>query len=415
MLSQFFEAPERIRFIRNAPSGALIESFAGYLFQSGYAEITARRHIRSAEHISFWAGRRGLAVRELDRAALERFGGHLARCRCGRFSRAHPVDILTGARLFVRHLQGVDEPAVRIAEPTEVEPALLKAFGEWMRAQRGTSDRTLYNYSIPIRALIRSFGEDPSKLDARGLRQFVLTQSRSKGRQAAKRCTTALRMFLRFLIANGRCRAGLLGAIPVVPHWRLASLPRYLPSEDVERIIESCDLSSRLGKRNRAILLLLARLGLRAGDIVQLRLQDIDWKGAWIHVSGKNRRQTRLPLSQEVGQAIVVYLQEGRPQAQADALFLRSRAPFRALGSHAAVSVLVANAIRRAGIKRPGRGAAHLLRHSVASSMLRGGASLQEISALLRHRSIETTQIYAKVDVMALEQIAQPWPEVMPC
>jgi integrase/recombinase XerD len=415
MLSQFFETPERIRAIRSSPSGELIEGFADYLFQSGYAKITARRHIRSAEHIALWAGRKGLAVCELEETDLERFGNHLTRCRCGRFSRVHPLDIIAGARLFVRHSQGVDEPAIKVADPTEVEPPLLKAFGEWMRVQRGTSDQTLYNYSIPIRALIRRFGEDPCELNARSLRQFVETQNRTGEWAAAKRCTTALRMFLRFLIAEGRCRAGLLGAIPVLPHWRLTSLPRYLPSDDVERIIASCDKSSPMGKRDRAILLLLARLGLRAGDIVQLRLQDIDWKGAWVHVSGKNRCHAQLPLSREVGQAIVAYLHEGRPEAHTDALFLRSRAPFRALRSHAAVSVLVARAMRRAGIKRSARGAAHMLRHSLASSMLRHGASLQEISALLRHRSVETTQIYAKVDVTALKEIAQPWPEVTSC
>jgi site-specific recombinase XerD len=222
-------------------------------------------------------------------------------------------------------------------------------------------------------------------------------------------------MFLRFLIANGRCRAGLLGAVPVLAHWRLAALPRYLPPGDIESLIDSCKQSSPTGKRDRAILLLLARLGLRAGDIVHMRLQDIDWKGAWLHVAGKGRRQTRLPLSQEVGQAIVTYLQQGRPAASTDALFLRSRAPVRGFRAHSTVSVIVASAIRRAGIKRPSRGAAHLLRHSIASSMLRHGASLQEISTLLRHRSIETTEIYAKVDVRRLQQIAQPWPQVQSC
>jgi site-specific recombinase XerD len=188
-----------------------------------------------------------------------------------------------------------------------------------------------------------------------------------------------------------------------------------VPPEAVERVIDSCDASSPVGKRDRAILLLLARLGLRAGDIVQMRLQDIDWKGAWVHVSGKGRRHTRLPLTQEVGDAIVSYVQESRPRSHTDTLFLRSRAPFRGFRSHPAVSVIVATAFRRAGIKRPGRGAAHLLRHSVASSMLRQGASLQELSALLRHRSIDTTQIYAKIDVTSLQQIAQPWPEVWSC
>jgi len=415
MLSHFFERPARIREIRCSPSGPLIEGFSDYLNQNGYAEISARRHIRSAEHIVCWATRGDLSVSDLDDQALKRFGDHLKRCRCGRYSCANRIDILTGARMFLRHSQGVDMAVIRVPDPTDSKPKLLESFCQWMRENRGSSELTLYNYGLPIRDLIRRFGENPSKLDAQGMRKFVLNRSRSSGWATAKRCTTALRMFLRFLIAEGRCRAGLLGAIPVLAHWRLSSLPRYVSPEAVERVIDSCDVSSPLGKRDRAILLLLARLGLRAGDIVQMRLEDIDWKGAWVHVSGKGRRQTRLPLTQEVGDAIVSYVQEGRPRSHTDRLFLRSRAPFRGFRSHPAVSVIVATAFRRAGINRPGTGAAHLLRHSIASSMLRQGASLQELSALLRHRSIETTQIYAKIDVTALQQIAQSWPEVWPC
>jgi site-specific recombinase XerD len=313
----------------------------------------------------------------------------------------------------VQDVNGLDSR--RFIEPPAPEPILLQAFSAWMRAQRGTSDRTLYNYGLPIRKLLGRYGENPDELDAHRLRQFVLQQSQSTGWSAAKKSTTALRMFLRFLIAEGRCPGALLGAIPVLPHWRLTALPRYLPLEDVEHLISSCDSSSPVGQRDRAILLLLARLGLRAGDIVHMRLQDVDWKNAWIKVSGKNRHQTRLPLSEEVGEAIVTYLREGRPPVHHDALFVCGRAPFRPLASHCAVSVLVDRAIRRAGVKRPSRGAAHLLRHSLATSMLRCGASLQDISALLRHQSIETTQIYAKVDIAGLQQIAQPWPEVPLC
>jgi len=414
MLSKYFHAAARIREIRSSPAGTFIEGFAKALSLRGYASITARKYIRSAEHIVFWAGRRGLFASDLDDVALRRFGGHLIRCHCGRYACAGRREVVGGARLFVRHLQGITEPAIKERAATAVDPPLLQEFSQWMRVQRGTHELTLYNYGIPIRALLRDCGEEPRRLDARRLRGFVMKQSRSMSRWGAQRCTTALRMFLRFLIANDLCRAGLLGAIPVIAHWRLAALPRYLPPEDIERIIDSCKPSSTTGKRDRAILLLLARLGLRAGDIVHMRLQDIDWKGAWIHVAGKGRRQTRLPLSQEVGQAIVTYVQH-QPAASTDALFLRSRAPFRGFRSHATVSVIVASAMRRAGIKRPSRGAAHLLRHSIASSMLRHGASLQEISTLLRHRSIETTEIYAKVDVRGLQQIAQPWPEVRSC
>jgi integrase/recombinase XerD len=414
MLSELFDSPARIRAILGGQAGVQIDGFAEQLSQCGYSKISIRRHIRSAEHIVRWATRRSLSLHDLGGQAFKRFVDHLGRCRCGRYRCANWVDVATGARLFLSHLEGVKELPVRDRQIAPAEPDLLEEFWVWMRERRGTSDRTLYNYSIPIRELVGRINGDPKALDARRLRQFVLEQSKG-GRWLALRCRTALRMFLRFLIAGGRCRAGLLGAIPVVPHWRLTALPRYLPAEDVERLIACCDPTSRVGKRDLAILLLLARLGLRAGDIVQMHLSDIDWNGAWLHVSGKSRRQTRLPLTQEIGQAIATYLQYSRFPAQTDALFLRARAPYRALGSHCAVSAIVDRAFRRARVKRPGRGAAHLLRHSVASSMLRQGASLQEISVLLRHRSIETTQIYAKVDVAGLEKIAQPWPEAQSC
>ena len=414
MLSEFFSDSARMFAIHEGPSGPLLEDFAGYLFRSGYSKISARRHIRSAEHIVHWAIRNGLSVDGLDGPALERFDRHLCRCRCGRFYCGARGEIVTGARLFLTNLHGA-EGAVRLAKAIAAEPELLESFCQWMRDQRGSADGTLSNYARPIRELIRLIGEDPSKLTARLLRQFVMDRSQQVGWAAANHCTTGLRMFLRFLIAAGRCSAELLGAIPKLAHWRLSSLPRVLAPADVERIIASCDVSSPTGMRDRAILLLLARLGLRAGDIVQLRLRDIDWKEATIQVCGKGRRQTQLPLSQEVGHAIVDYLQRGRPATCNDQLFLRSRAPFRGLRSHCAVSVLADRAICRAGVAKPARGAAHLLRHSVASSMLRQGASLQEIADLLRHRSVETTQIYAKVDVTSLQQIAQPWPEVAPC
>jgi len=219
-------------------------------------------------------------------------------------------------------------------------------------------------------------------------------------------------MFLRFLIAEGHCAVGLDFAIPTVAHWRLASLPRGLPPKDVERLIASCNQASAVGRRDRAILLLLARLGLRAGDIVHLRLSDIDWKDASIQVCGKGRRHVRLPLTQEVGQAIVDYLKKGRPRIDSDTLFIRCRPPFFTLSSSVAISDVVDRALRRAGVTRPSRGAAHLLRHSLATSLLRHSTSLKDISTILRHSSIETTQIYAKVDIPSLGQIAQPWPEV---
>ena len=415
MLSEFFDSSSRIQELRAGPDGRVLEGFAKELCQAGYAEITARRHIRAAEHLIHWLGRKGRTVAALDDRTIEEFVRHLNRCRCPRYGHTHTRDIRKGARLFLRYAGFADIVTTRSVEDVNVDPPLLVSFCDWMRRQRGTCDATLYGYSIPVRDLLKKLGEDPGSFDAQKLRRFILDTNQRCGWASAKKCTTAARMFLRFLIADGRCAAGLEGAIPVLAHWRLSSLPRYLQTEEVERVIAACDSATPAGKRDRAILLLLARLGLRAGDIVQLRLADLDWKEATISVSGKGRRQTLMPLTQEIGDAIARYITDGRPETAADALFIRSRAPFRALANHCAVSMIAAQAMHRAGVVCPSRGAAHVLRHSIATSMLRQGASLQDIAGVLRHRSTATTEIYAKVDVVALRQIAQPWPEVKSC
>jgi len=409
MLEHVFRSHERIQALREGPHGSLLEGFAEELHQRGYVKKAVRARIRAAEHLLHWTEREDLPVSDVTESILRRFHRHLERCQCPGFG---PIrsDLFTGDRLFLDYLRSAGSLAGSVER--NQDPPLFVAFGQWMRQVRGTCEGTLYNYGLIIKALLVRLGEDPHRFDAQSLRQFVLETSRHG---AARRCTTALRMFLRFLIAEGQCATGLEAAIPVVPQWRLSSLPRYLLSEDVERVIASCNLDTSMGRRDHAILLLLARMGLRAGDIVQLCLGDIDWKEATVRVCGKGRRQTQMPLTQEVGDAVVEYFKAGRPHADTNAVFLRTRAPFRALGSHTTVSTIVAQAMRRAGVACPSRGAAHVLRHSAAAAMLRNGASLQEISTVLRHRFLTTTEIYAKVDVTALQGIAQAWPEVQPC
>ena len=409
MPSEFFKSRTWLRTLRDGPEGPRFERFARALREAGYATITARRHIRAAKHFIYWAQRHSTLMRELNERSLAGFKRHLNRCRCSHYGHSKQPRVVHAVRLFLTFLQDARILALH-AKPLVHDPALLSAFRQWMRQQRGITDLTLYQYSIYIRALLGQLGVRPSCFDARRLRAFVLDRSHSWGPTVAQKCTTALRMFLRFLIAEGKCRVGLDAAIPTSAHWRLAALPRYFQPEEVERLIASCDQASVVGWRDRAILLLLARLGLRAADIVHLRLSDIDWKGAWIRVCGKGRRHTRLPLTQEVGDAIVSYLNRARPRTNTDTVFVRCRAPFCAFSS-STVSHIVEKALRLSGVRRPSRGAAHLLRHSLATSMLRQGASLEDIAPVLRHRSIETTEIYAKVDVMALRQIAQPWPE----
>jgi integrase/recombinase XerD len=417
MFEKFFDlsgsGPGRVRALRSGSHGSLLEGLSRELVHSRYANLTARRHLRSAEHYISWANKEGMRLAQWDSRTLEGFGRHLRQRRCS-YGHAAPENQLTGASIFLEHLRATGVIQTPVADST-VGPALLVSFRRWMREERGTLDISLRNYDIPICRLLKHIGEDLKRLDAVAVRRCFLKYCDGKGHETIRHAATALRMFLRFLIADGRCPAGLELAIPVVPHWRLSSLPRYLQRDEVERIVSSCDTRVPVGRRDRAILLLLARLGLRAGDIVQMCLSDIDWKDAWVQVCGKGRRQTRLPLTREVGDAIVRYLQDGRPPTDDDRLFVCCRAPFRPFASHAAVSVIVTSAMSRAGVTPQTRGAAHLLRHSVATSLLREGVSLQDIATLLRHRSVQTTQIYAKVDVVALSQVVQAWPEVRSC
>lgn len=412
MLSEFFESRARIQAFRNSPAGPLLESFSEALSEAGYARRIARRYLRAAEHFTYWTNRHGMPVCKLNEQSFAPFDHHLSRCCCPHYGHADQRTVVRGSRLFVAHLRNTSIISTPLGKSPIHEPALLTAFCQWMRQERGVCDVTLYTYRIYIRELLRRVGEQPRRFDARRLRAFLLEKSRSCGLPTVKNCAKVVRMFLRFLIAQGQCAVGLDDAVPTLAQWRLASLPRHLPPEDVERLIASCDRASPVGRRDRAILLLLARLGLRAGDIVHLRLSDIDWRDASIQVCGKGRRHARLPLTQEVGRAIVAYLKKGRPRTNANTLFIRSCAPYCAFRTACAVTMIVDKAFRRSGVVRPSPGAAHLLRHSLATALLRNGAPLEDIAAILRHCSLETTQIYAKVDIPALRKIAQPWPEV---
>lgn len=415
MMTEYFESPFRIQQLRGGQDGRLLDVFVQELRQAGFARTTARRHIRAAEHLLYWASRKGMPPTTFDEYTVGEFARHLLRCRCKGYGHAHRRDLENGARLFVGSLRRAELLPMPSIQQTEKDPHVLVLFRNWMSQHRGTSDATLDNYGRHLRALLRTVGDDTGKFEARSLRQFIQETSQDRNWATGKQCTTAVRAFPRYLIADGKCVAGLDACIPALAHWRLSALPRYLQPEEVERVIASCSATSSAGIRDRAILLLLARVGLRAGDILRLRLSDLDWQEATIGVVGKGRRQTLLPMTQEVGDAIVAYIKNGRRPIDNDTLFIRSRAPFRAFASHCAISVIVAQAMRRAGVRCPSRGAAHVLRHSIASSMLRQGASLQEIAGVLRHQSIATTEIYGKVDVLALREIAQPWPEVTSC
>ena len=252
---------------------------------------------------------------------------------------------------------------------------------------------------------------DVSQWNAQAVRDFLLQRASQCGTRKTQALITSLRAFLRFLNFCGEFRDDLALAIPDVAHWRLARLPHCLSAQEVDRLIAACNGTNPRRLRDRAILLMLARLGLRAGDVACLRLTDIDWNNGTLLVTGKGRYQVRLPLPQDVGDALLRYL-ECRPRnIDTEHVFIRSNAPYRPFASGDGVSSVVKHALKRANIDAPAKGA-HLLRHTAATEMLRNGVPLDQAGLVLRHRSIDMTAYYAKADVALLQQIAQPWPEV---
>jgi site-specific recombinase XerD len=285
-------------------------------------------------------------------------------------------------------------------------------FKIWLRKHRGASDRTIKLYARDATLLMAALGDEPEGWQPAAIRSFFLDRASQSGRGTVEKLTTSLRAFLRYLAVIGCCRAGLADVVPGYAHWRLADMPRYLVAEQVNRLIAACDGEPVARRRDRAIVLLLARLGLRAGDVAQLRLDDIEWETGSLRVSGKSRYEVRLPLPQDVGDAIVAYLACRPSTCPSDHVFLRNIAPYRPFRKGDGISSLVKRLMQRAAIVAPVKGA-HVLRHTAATEMLRHGVPLEKIGLVLRHRGIDTTAYYAKADVKLLKQIAQSWPEAL--
>ena len=273
---------------------------------------------------------------------------------------------------------------------------------------------TVERHERLITKMLPALGTDVEVYNAASVRKVILEQIRGCRPAQAKKIVGALRVYLRFLATNGSCQPGLDHMLPTVAEWKLSSLPRYLDANQAALLIDSCGKDGPQGLRDRAIVLLLLRLGLRAGDIASMRPTDIDWQDATLLVRGKGRRDVRLPLPQDAGDAVLDYIEHSRPPVAIDRVFLCLNAPFRPLRAGMIVSGIVRAALRRAGIENPPSHGANLLRHTVATMMLRGGATLDAIGTVLRHKSPDTTAHYAKVDIATLQEIAQPWPKESP-
>lgn len=409
-LAAFF-LPETCDRLRDEAIGVHLDGFVEELRSAGYCSLTLRLLIGPVVHLGVWLARRSVPMNAVSDEVLDAFDRHLTRCRCRRRSRVRrcgrsPI-VSVAARHFLEHLRrrGLAAPAPRAKRL----PKLVEEFDLWMRQHRGSAERTLADYRPLAAAFVESHrGRRWGRLDAKTVRTYVIEEC--KKRTPARRLVLvrALRMFMRFLVATGRCSSQLDRSVPSMPHWRLATLPRYLDHEVIERIVASRSQRTLVGLRDRAVLLLLARLALRASEVRALCLSDLDWQRGQLRVVGKLRRPAWLPMPQEVGDAILAYLRV-RPKCRLEHVFLCIQAPRRALGA-GDVGGICQRAIDDLGVSSPSKGA-HLFRHSAATTLIRHGATLDDVGRLLRHASRESTAVYAKVAVGALSRIAQPWPE----
>ncbi|NTI78947.1 tyrosine-type recombinase/integrase [Rhizobium rhizogenes] len=401
------------RFLDPGSLSSWIDRFADELAAQRYTPLTIEGYTASARHFAAWLDKSGISMDVIDGDVVRRFAEHRCRCAGGRqWLRVSPKYSRRAGR-FVVFLQGAGVvcPPPKIASPYP----LLDGYQSWLRVHRGLSERTITRHLRDLHKLLPVLGAATLDYDAALIRNVVREWRERTGPANLRTITSALRSYLRYLAGASLCRPNLDHAIPPVLQWRLSSLPRYLAATEVESVIASCDQLSRGQLRDRAILLLLARLGLRAGDVAGLRLDDIEWTSGMLRLSGKARRQVRLPLPQDVGDALLAYIEQERPRVPQEAVFLTMIAPFRSFSQSSHVSTIVALALKRAGISDPPSSGACLLRHSAATSMLRAGATLEAVGTVLRHRSIDMTAHYAKVDVAMLEQVAQPWPGELPC
>src|SRR5437867_1881747 len=415
MLESYFKLDHTLRRLRAEPTGRYMDDFAKTLHTKGYGVWAAQAYLRAAAHLGIWIKRQGFSLMTLDEEVIGEFAGHLPSCHCVGRNRGIYDDAVIGARHFLDHLRDTGVAAAGAPLEKPPLPTIIDGFERWMRQHRGVSESTLTPYRLILTKLLGAVGETPGNYNAHVLRRSVEMQTSRCGRSWAKLVISTTRMFLRYLVVHNLCDSTLVDALPTIAHWKRASCPDYLSKEEVEKLIVVCNPMTAEGARDMAVLLLLVRLGLRAGDIVHLRHADIDWEHGALHVSGKGRRLSVLPLPQDVGDAILNYVEHWRPDVRDEHVFLRVNAPFVPLAGSSAVSSLVNRAARRARLSASRIGA-HILRHTAASLMLRKGVSLQTIGGLLRHQSIDTTALYAKIDVDMLLEIAQPWPgEVAPC
>lgn len=394
-----------LRVELSGPVSAFAPGFLEELLRQGYRPETVAKQLQLMAHVSRWLAARELEGSDLSAARVEQFLAERRGDHRHYFS-------AKGISPLLNYLRGLGvAPAASPIGPRTPSEQLIDRYAGYLVERRGLCRSSVRNYTNVAREFLadrqRTHGALAlADLDAAAVSAFVLREARRSSVGSAKCTATRLRCLLRFLHVEGAISHDLTGAVPRVASWRLASLVKALGGESIGRLLGSCDPCSRAGRRDLAVLTLLSRLGLRAGEVGALQLEDIDWRAGEIMIRGKGSRQEQLPLPVDVGEALADWLRNGRPRCEHQLVFTRVRAPHTGL-STTGIAAIVHAACKRAGLPKTGP---HRLRHTAATQMLRAGASLSDVGQVLRHRDADTTAIYAKVDRLALAALIQPWP-----
>ena len=397
------------KHVQGNPLEFHLRMFATALREAGYRDRAMCSKLRLLADLGHWLKRTGQSFpSHLEEHLLEAFVKHKQRMQ-----QMHGGDSKT-LQQFLAHLRKEGVVSDRKLIPDQSPLAgILGRYKQHLLLERKLSSATIFNYlSFARRFLIECFSKEPfllKEIKAPDISDFVLRHGRTMGVGTAQIMTTAFRALFRYLFQKGELQADLAACVPAVADWRLSTVPKYLTSEEVERVLKACNRNTMIGRRDYAVLLLLARLGLRAGEIVALQLEDINWRAGEILVRGKGMLHERMPLPADVGEALASYLRQDRPPCQTRRVFVCTRAPRRSFVRSCTVSTIIRRALFRADLDSPVKGA-HLFRHSLATSLLRSGATMEEIGEILRHRDPSTTEIYAKVDFDGLRSLAHPWP-----
>lgn len=396
--------------VPEGPLATYLEPFAKSLREQGYAQCSIHRQVRLAACFSRWLVQCKVTLRSLTSDHPRRYLRYRVRrvrlCQGDSAALQHVLD-------FLRHGRVIPAEKKVSAYPKTPAERCSHAYEQHLREVRGLARATIINYVPFICSFLKDrFGSGPATLShlcARDIVGFVRRQAPLLHPKRAKLLTSALRSFLQYARFLGKVKLDLAAAVPVVANWSMSSIPRAIGTDAVRQLLASIDRRTALGRRDYAVLLLLARLGLRSGEVAFLELDDIDWKAGQLSVRGKSGQRADLPLQLEVGRAIASYMRYGRPQCASRRVFLRIKAPVRGFLGASGIGSIVRHRLLRAGVEAPTHGT-HQFRHGLATEMLRQGASLGEIGELLGHHNPQTTKIYTKVDLGALRTLALPWP-----